>query len=98
VARFSCDEFVWEAEGEIAGAEGVGVAGRGGCDFPEDFREWAEVFGFVNGAGALLAAGAVAELGDVFRWGMAAGPGGVALVVGDGFAHAGDGVAVDGGR
>ena len=42
-----------------------------------------------------MAAGAVAEFGDVFGWGVAIGPWGVALVVGEVFAGAADGVGVD---
>jgi hypothetical protein len=48
-----------------------------------------------GGGGSSVAAGAVAELGDVFGWGVAVWPGGVALVVGDVFAGAADGVGVD---
>ena len=47
-----------------------------------------------GGEGA-VAAGAVAEFGDVFGWRVAIGPGGVALVVGDVFAGAAVGVGVD---
>ena len=65
---FSCDEFVGEAEGEVAGFEDGGVVGIGGSDFPEEVGEGTEWFGFVDGAWALVAAGAVAELGDVGGW------------------------------
>ena len=84
-----------EAEGEVAGVQAFGVKRVEGANFPEGFGEETKFFGFVNGAGALVAAGAVAEVGDVFGWGMAVGPRSVLLVVGDVFAHAGDGVAVD---
>ena len=62
--------------------------------FPEDGREGADVGnGFVGWAWAGVAAGAVAIFGDEFGRGMAMGPRGVVLVVGDVFADAVDGVA-----
>ena len=76
---FSWEEFGWEAEGEVAFLEAIGVEATQGGDFPELFWKWAVGFGvFMDGAGCgcggidgflvCTQAGAVAELGDEFGW------------------------------
>ncbi len=93
---FSCGVFVGTTKGEVAVMETMGVVGVEGGYFPENGREGAERWNVVGGgAGAGVAAGAVAFFGDEFGCGMAVRPGGVVLVVGDVFADAVDGVAVD---
>ena len=95
VVRFSWEVLLWEAEGEIAVAEDGAVVEIGGGDFPEMFGEGAEFFGFVRGAGGGVTAGAVAKFGGVWGRGMAVGPGFVFSLIGDVFAHAVGGVAID---
>ena len=83
------------------GKGGCGPAGiwrsRGGRElFSRRWGKGTDVGnGFVGGAGAGVAAGAMAFFGDEFGCGMAVGPGGVFLVVGDVLADAIDGVGVD---
>ena len=93
---FSWEVFVGPAEGEVAVLQVYGVVGVEGGEFPEAGRKGADVWnGFVGWAWAGVAAGAVAFCGDEFGCGMAIGPWGVILVVGDVFADAVDGVSVD---
>ena len=92
----SCEVLLWLAVGEVAVLEAGGVVGAEGGEGPEFGRERADVGdGFVGWAGAWLAAGAVACFGDEGGRGMAVGPGGVSLVVGDVFAGAVHGVTID---
>ena len=75
--------------------EDIGVVAAEGGVGPEGFGQGAEFFGFVGGAWASMAAGAVAIFGDEGRRKMFVRPWGVFLVVGDVLAGAGDGVGVD---
>ena len=77
--EFSWEEFGWEAEGEVAFLEAVGVVAAQGGEGPEDLGEGAEgvwvfvdgawgVWGNVGGVPICSLAGAVAEGGDEFGW------------------------------